>query len=61
VTITDALNYFVMQGTYSDKEKVSSLAVRARIYIGGMADTLGDQLEVLAWILERNDVKLSAV
>jgi len=61
VTITDALNYFVVQGTYSDKETVSNLAIRARTHIGGMVNVLGDQLEVLAWILEINDVKLSAV
>ena len=60
-TITDALNYFVLQGTYSDKETISSLATRARIYIGGTASVIGDQLEVMTWMLEKNGIKLSAV
>jgi hypothetical protein len=60
-TITDALNYFVLQGTYSDKETISSLATRARTYIGGTASVIGDQLEVLTWILEKYDIQLSRV
>ena len=60
-TITDALNYFVLQGTYSDKETVSSLATRARELIGGTSSVIGDQLEVMTWMLEKNGIKLSAV
>jgi len=60
-TITDALNYFVAQGTYSDKETVSNLATRARELIGGTSNVIGDQLEVMTWMLEKNGIKLSAV